>query len=256
MIFDSHAHYDDEAFDEDRDSLLPEIFKSGVSYIVNAGADIGLSKASVELSKKYEFLYPAVGIHPENADSFDDDSISTLKGLIRDNKKVVAVGEIGLDYYYEGAERDVQKEVFEQQIKLALAEGLPVIVHDREAHGDTFDIIRKYHDKGLRGVLHCYSGSPEMALTYVKLGFYIGFTGVITFKNAKKSLDVLKAVPLDSILIETDCPYLAPVPYRGKRNDSRNLVHVADKACEVLGLQYEYFVNVTCDNAKKLFDIQ
>lgn len=256
MIFDSHAHYDDEAFDADRNELLPLINKGGVSHIMNAGATLESSKFSVELSKRNDFIYAAVGIHPQNADEFADDTIGILRELCLNNGKVAAVGEIGLDYYYEGADKDIQKDVFEKQICLALELNLPVIVHDREAHSDTLEIVKKNYNKGLRGVLHCFSGSPETALEYVKMGFYIGFTGVITFKNAKRSLDVLKEIPIDRVLIETDCPYLAPVPLRGKRNDSRYLTHVVDKACETLDLERDYFIGITCENAKKLFGIE
>lgn len=254
MIFDSHAHYDDEAFDEDREEVLQEVQKSGISYIVNAGASIESSRASVELAGKHQFIYAAVGIHPQDADKFNSDSPGKLESLAG-SKKVVAIGEIGLDYYWEGPHKDVQKRVFEEQMKLALKLNLPVIIHDREAHGDTFDMVRRYASQGLLGVLHCYSGSPEMAVEYVKLGFYIGFTGVITFKNAVKSLEVLKVVPMDKILIETDCPYLAPVPFRGKRNDSRYLKHVVEKACQVLDIDYGYFAEKTCSNARDLFRI-
>lgn len=254
MIFDSHAHYDDEAFNDDRDEVLCEVKKSGVGFIVNAGANIKSSITSVELAKKYDFIYAAVGIHPQDAGTFQENTEDLLRGLANE-AKVVAIGEIGLDYYYEGADSCVQKIVFEEQIKLALDLNMPVIVHDREAHGDTFDIIKKYIGSGLKGVLHCYSGSTEMALRYIDMGFYLGFTGVITFKNAKKSIDVLREIPMDRILIETDCPYLAPIPFRGKRNDSRYLRQVVEKACEVLNLEHDYFTNLTCSNARELFKI-
>lgn len=254
MIFDSHAHYDDEAFDTDRDEVLKDAKRSGIEYILNAGANIKSSRASIELAEKYDFIYAAVGIHPQDAGEFNGDSKDILKDLTR-FKKVAAIGEIGLDYYYEGYDRDLQKKAFEEQIKLALELNIPVIVHDREAHGDTFEIIKRYTGRGLRGVLHCYSGSTEMAAQYVDLGFYLGFTGVITFKNAVKSIEVLKSIPIDKVLIETDCPYLAPVPFRGKRNDSRLLKHVVEKACEVLDVEYNYFTEKTCSNARELFGI-
>jgi TatD DNase family protein len=255
LIFDSHAHYDDEAFDEDRDEVLRQVRESVVSHIIDAGSNIESSKKAIELAKKYDFLYAAVGVHPEDAGGFDENSISILEELAQ-NKKVVAIGEIGLDYYYEDKAEDVlQKQVFEKQIELAIKLNLPIIVHDREAHKDTFDIIKKYSKMGLRGVLHCYSGSVEMVREYVKLGFFIGFGGVITFKNAKKSLEVLKEVPIENILIETDCPYLSPVPFRGKRNDSRNLKYVVAKASEVLGIEQEFFEKKTEENAKRLFGI-
>lgn len=254
MIFDSHAHYDDEDFDEDREEVLKAVKDSGIGYIVNAGANIESSRRSIDLAKKYDFVYAAVGIHPQDADEFKADSTGILKEFAM-NEKVVAIGEIGLDYYYGGSEKEVQKRVFEEQVKLALELNLPVIVHDREAHGDIFDIVKKYSSEGLKGVLHCYSGSPEMAEEYVKMGFYIGFTGVITFKNARKSIEVLERVPLERVLIETDCPYLAPIPFRGKRNDSGYLKYVVQKACETLNLEYDYFAQKTCTNAKTLFNI-
>jgi len=254
MIFDSHAHYDDEAFDGDRDELLQGMMEEGIGYIVNAGANINSSKASLALAEKFPFLYAAVGIHPQDAGEYSQKSIETLRGLAR-YQKVVAIGEIGLDYYYEGFDKELQKKAFEEQVKLAMDLGLPVIIHDREAHKDTFDILKKYACKGLKGVLHCYSGSAQMARDYVNMGFYIGFTGVITFKNAKKALEVLEEVPLNRILIETDCPYLAPVPYRGKRNDSRYLKYVVEKASETLGLERDSFIEQTCINGKTLFGI-
>lgn len=254
MIFDSHAHYDDEAFDEDRERVLDEVAKSGIGYVMNAGCNIESSKASVELANRYRFIYAAVGVHPEDANEFNEDTTGILKSLCK-NKKVSAIGEIGLDYYYKDIERDTQRKVFEEQIKLALELNLPVIVHDRDAHADTFEIISKYMHHGLRGVLHCYSGSTQMAEAYIKHGFYLGFNGVITFKNAKKSIEVLKSIPADKILIETDCPYLAPVPKRGERNDSRNLYYVIQKACQVLNIERDYFIKQTCENAKNLFNI-
>lgn len=255
MIFDSHAHYDDEAFDEDRDEVLRNVHESGIQYIVNAGSNIKWSEVSVELSDKYDFIYSAVGIHPENAEEFDENSIAMLYDLAC-SKKVVAIGEIGLDYYNGSDDKKLQKRIFKEQLNLAIRCGLPVIVHDREAHGDTFDLIKQYSGKGLRGVLHCYSGSLEQAREYIKMGFYIGFTGVITFKNSRKAVEVLKGIPQDRILIETDCPYLAPVPFRGRRNDSRLLKYTAQKACEILGVEYEYFTDQTLKNAKSLFNIK
>lgn len=254
MIFDSHAHYDDEDFDNDRDEVLKRVKDCGVSYIVDAGSTIESSKKAVELSNKYDFIYSAVGIHPEEVSEFDADSLDKISELCR-NDKVAAVGEIGLDYHYGSKNRDLQLKVFEEQIKLSIDLNLPVIVHDRDAHGDTFDLIRKYINKGLRGVLHCYSGSPEMAREYTDMGFYIGFTGVITFKNAKKPIEVLQSIPQDKILIETDCPYLAPEPFRGRRNDSSNLVYVIKKACEALNMEPGFFEDMTLNNAMKLFNI-
>lgn len=253
-IFDSHAHYDDEAFDGDREELLNEIRDSGIEYIVNAGSNLESSRRTIHLADKYNFIYAAIGIHPQDAGEYDDKSYKILKDMCS-NSKIVAVGEIGLDYYWEGYNKDVQKRAFEEQVKLALEMNLPIIVHDREAHQDTMDMVKKYIKSGLRGVMHCYSGSAEMALEYVDMGFYIGFTGVITYKNAVKSVDVLKQVPIDKVLIETDCPYLTPVPFRGKRNDSRHLKYVIEKACEVLNMDSERFASATSSNAKRLFSV-
>lgn len=255
MIFDSHAHYDDEAFETDREQVLNEVRESGVGRIVDAGSNLASSRTAVELSKKFDHVYAAVGVHPQDADEFDQDTVAIIEDM-SSSPKVVAIGEIGLDYYYDGAEREIQKRVFEEQIRLAIKLNLPVIVHDREAHGDTYDIIRKHKGEGLRGVIHCYSGSLEMAREYVDMGFYIGFTGVITFKNSKKAVEVLAGIPMDRILIETDCPYLAPVPFRGKRNDSRYLKYVIDRACEVLKCDPGYFEDLTFNNAMTLFNIK
>ncbi|KPU43085.1 putative deoxyribonuclease YcfH [Oxobacter pfennigii] len=255
MIFDSHAHYDDEAFDADRDQVLKEVKESKVSYIVNAGSSIESSKRGIELSGKYDFIYAAVGIHPHDAKNFDKKSIEVLKDLAA-FPKVVAIGEIGLDYYYDFSYKEDQIKAFEEQIKLGLELNLPIIVHDRDAHSDTFEIIKKYIKDGLKGIIHCYSGSAEMAVQYTKLGFYIGLGGVITFKNAVKSLEVLKNIPQDKILIETDCPYLTPVPHRGKRNDSRYLKYVVDKAAEVLAMDREEFIKLTCENGKRIFNMK
>jgi TatD DNase family protein len=221
---------------------------------MNAGSSIESSRKSIELAGKYDYVYAAVGVHPQDAAGFDECCTAELSHLAADDK-VKAIGEIGLDYYYEGPDREAQRNAFESQIRLALDLGLPVIIHDREAHGDMFEIVGKYRKSGLRGVLHCYSGSPELMREYLKMGFYIGFTGVITFNNPKKSLECLGEIPMDRILIETDCPYLAPVPFRGKRNDSRYLEYVLKKACEVLKLEYGCLEDRTFANACELFDI-
>lgn len=254
MIFDSHAHYDDEAFDGDRDDVLKAVKKDGVGYIMDAGSNIESSRISAQLSRKYDFLYAAAGIHPENAEEFDENSIDILRSIAK-FEKVRAIGEIGLDYYCDDSNKELQKKVFEEQLGLAIDLGLPVIVHDREAHEDTYNILKKYGSEGLRAVLHCYSGSCELAGEYIDMGFYLGFTGVITFKNARKPLEVLSKTPIEKILIETDCPYLAPVPFRGKRNDSRYLKYTARKACEIMNMDFDSFTETTCRNAREFFRI-
>lgn len=254
MIFDSHAHYDDEAFDDDRDEVLAAVRDDGVRYIMDAGSNIESSRFSAELARRYEFIYSAVGIHPENADGFAGNSLAEIRDIAK-FKKVRAIGEIGLDYHYDDSNREIQRKVFEEQVKLAIELNLPVIVHDRDAHRDTYRILKEYAGRGLAGVLHCYSGSNELAAEYVRMGFYLGFGGVITFKNAKKPGEILRSTPMDRILIETDCPYLAPSPFRGKRNDSRYLKYTARKACEILNVDFDSFTETTCKNARRLFGI-
>jgi TatD DNase family protein len=248
MIFDTHAHYTDEQF-EDRDILLPQIHKEGVSEIITCGTDIKSSIKSIELSKKYPFVYAAVGFHPEELTRIDVD-IPALKNLI--NERVVAIGEIGLDYYWNKENKEKQKDGFIRQILLAKELGLPVIVHDREAHGDTLEILKEYKPKG---VLHCFSGSTEMAKEIIKLGMYIGVGGVVTFKNSKKIVEVIKEIPLERILLETDAPYLAPEPFRGKINRSDYIEFVAKKIAEIKNVDYEQVLLQTTENTKKLFNI-
>lgn len=246
MIFDTHAHYTDEQF-EDRDILLPQIHKEGVSEIITCGTDIKSSINSIELSKKYPFVYAAVGFHPEELTRIDVD-IPALKNLI--TERVVAIGEIGLDYYWNKENKEKQKDGFIRQILLAKELGLPVIVHDREAHGDTLEILKEYKPKG---VLHCFSGSTEMAKEIIKLGMYIGIGGVVTFKNAKNLPEVIENIPLDRILLETDAPYLAPVPFRSKRNDSSLIPYIAEKIGDIKGISKEQVLKITKENAYRLF---
>ncbi len=251
-IFDSHAHYDDTAFDDDRDVLLSAINKYGVCGIINNGSSLELCKKGLEIAHKYPFVYQAVGVHPEYAESFDDDTLNSLEAMLHD-EKTVAVGEIGLDYHYEdGADKDIQKSVFIRQIELAKKHGLPIIVHDRDAHGDTFDILKEYKPKG---VVHCYSGSVETMREIVKLGMYIGMTGVITFKNARKAVECIAELPLDRLLIETDCPYLAPVPFRGKRCNSSMISMTAEKIAEIKGVTRSEILKATRENANRLFGL-
>jgi TatD DNase family protein len=253
LIFDSHAHYDDEAFNEDRTEVLDKIKKAGIARVLNCGSSLEACYNTVELAEKYDFIYGAAGIHPE----FPKDAVQNINkigDLALKSKKIVAIGEIGLDYYYEGYDREFQIKAFKEQMDLARQLDLPVIIHDREAHEDTMNVLKEF--KGINGVLHCYSGSLEMAREIIKLGLYIGFTGVITFKNAKKSVEVLQNIPEDRVLVETDCPYMAPVPHRGERNDSSYLLHTLEKIAEIRQLDYEKACYITYKNACNMLKIE
>lgn len=250
-IFDTHAHYDDEQFDSDRSELLASLTGKGITGVISCGVNAESSKANIDLSGKYPFIYAAVGYHGLNTEDLTDDYLDILKGLIK-NEKVVAIGEIGLDYHYEKETRDIQLKIFKEQIKLANEHDLPVIVHDREAHEDTLNILKELKP---RGVIHCFTGSVEMAKEIVKLGMYIGLGGAVTFKNAVKPVEVAKFVPADRLLVETDCPYMTPVPYRGKRNDSSLIPYTAEKIAEVRGVTAQEILNLTAENAKELFRI-
>jgi len=253
MIFDSHAHYDDEAFNEDRDKIIGELKDKGVIGVLNCGASLEGARMSVELSNKYDFIYSAVGIHPEHAEIVNKEVIEELRELSK-NPKVKAIGEIGLDYYYEeNPSREIQKSAFKLQMQLAKELNLPVVIHDRDAHKDTLDILKQYPE--VIGTVHCFSGSVEFAKECLKLGYYIGFTGVITFKNAKKIAEVAKEVPLDRILVETDCPYMAPVPHRGKRNQSDYIEYIIEKISEIKGKTIEEIEDITALNIKQLLKI-
>ncbi len=253
MYFDTHAHYDDEAFDADRDAVLASMPERGVELIVNPGCGESSSLCAMKLARRFPHVYAAVGWHPQEADDFSEASLDKLRAWARADK-VVAIGEIGLDYYYEGASKEKQRDVFSRQLALAKELGLPVIVHDREAHADCMEIVRQY--PGLRGVFHCYSGSAEMALELVSLGWYLSFTGAITFKNAKKAPEVVQRLPIDRIMIETDAPYLAPVPFRGKRNDSSFLEQIARRIAELRGTTPEEIAEQTKENGLRFFGIQ
>lgn len=252
LLFDTHAHYDATRFDADRRQLLASMQENGVGRILNAGCDLPSSRAAVELAHQYDFLWAAVGSHPDDADHVDDALVETYRQLAGD-ERVVAIGEIGLDYYYEDVPREIQKAAFIRQLDLARELGLPVIVHERDAHGDAMEIIRKYPD--VTGVFHCYSGSLEMARELVRLGWYVGFTGVLTFKNARKALEVAENVPLYRLLLETDCPYMAPEPYRGRRCDSTMMVRTAEKLAQLRDMDLEEIARVTWDNGSRLFGI-
>ena len=253
-IFDTHAHYDDERFDDCRDDLLNTLKDNGVGYIINNSTDLFESaEKCLRMSEKYDFCYTAVGIHPELVETkgmtVDEQRLSELVK----NPKVVAIGEIGLDYYWSTERKEQQKAVFHRQCELANQLGLPVIVHDREAHGDTLEILREIKPKGS---LHCFSGSREMALELVKLGMYIGVGGVVTFNNARKLVETVEAVPLERILLETDAPYLSPVPYRGKTCHSAYIYYTAMKVAEIKKISDDEVLKVTFDNAKELFAIK
>lgn len=253
QYFESHAHYDDKRFKEDREELLRELLPAaGVSHIINIGCDLKSSEMSLRLAEKYDYIYAAVGIHPHELYDMSSQTIERLKKLSA-HPKAVAIGEIGLDYYYDTHPREFQRFWFIQQLRLAEETGLPVVIHSRDAAQDTFEIISR--SKVRRGSIHCYSGSAEMAQEYVKMGFHIGIGGVVTFRNAKKLVETVQAIPLESILIETDCPYLAPEPNRGKRNDSRNLQYVVKKIAELKGIAPEEIAEITAQNAKALFGI-
>lgn len=251
MIFDSHAHYDDSRFDGDRDDLFNRVFKEkGVCGVITCGTNMESSKRAIALSKKYDNVYASVGVYPE--DIVDTVDIEALKALAAD-ERVVAIGEIGLEYHYEGVDRQIQKREFERQIELANELSLPIIVHDREAHGDTVDILRRTKPKG---VIHCFSGSVEIMREILKLGMYIGLGGAVTFKNARVPVEAAKEVPLDRLLLETDAPYMSPVPFRGQRCDSTMIKYVAEKIAEVRGASADEILNAAEKNAKTLFGIK
>lgn len=253
-IFETHAHYDDEAFDEDREKLLEELPEKGVCGVITAGADLKSSVAAVHLAEKYPYIYAAVGIHPENiSEDFNVASLYEFENLIEEHKKVVAVGEIGLDYHFRQDNKEIQKEIFLKQIELANKHSLPVLVHDREAHGDTMEILKKTAPKG---IVHCFSGSVEMAKEVVNLGMYLGIGGVVTFKNAKTIVEVVREMPLDVMVLETDAPYMAPVPFRGKRCDSTMIKYTAEKIAEIKNVPVDEVLNTTKSNAIKLFGIK
>lgn len=253
MYFDTHAHYDDRAFDEDREALLQGLGEGAVKLIIDPGCDAPSSRRALELAERFPFVYAAVGLHPEELDKYSPESFEEICSMAR-HPRCVAIGEIGLDYYWDASHKEEQKALFRRQIELALELDKPVIVHDREAHGDCLEIVRDY--PGLRGVFHCYSGSAEMAKELLKLGWYLGFDGPVTYKNARKALEVLELCPMDRMLMETDSPYLSPVPMRGKRNDSSNLKYVAEKIAQVKGISPEQAAAITLDNGCRLFGIE
>lgn len=254
MIFETHAHYDDEKFENDRDELLKSLPGEGIGYVVNVGASLSSTKASLELAERYEHVYAAVGVHPNETGELTEENFQWLSQMA-DKPKVVAIGEIGLDYYWKEPEQAVQKQWFERQMELAREKKLPMIIHSRDAAKDTLDMIKACDGGSIGGVIHCYSYSVEMAKTYLDMGFYLGIGGVVTFNNARKLQEVVAYMPLDRMVLETDCPYLAPVPNRGKRNSSLNLKYVAEKIAEIRNISAEEVIETTYQNAKKMYRI-
>lgn len=253
MLFDTHAHMDDRAFDADRDTLLTAFPSHGIGLLMNPGCSLESSRNASELSQKYDYIYAAVGSHPDAADEVNDAVLEEYRKLCKLNPKIKAIGEIGLDYHYEDIPRELQKKAFLSQLELARELDLPVIVHERDAHEDGMAIVRQFSD--VKGVFHCYSGSAEMARQLTDLGWYIGFTGVLTFKNARRAIEAAQAIPLERIVIETDCPYMSPEPFRGKRNDPSRVYRMAEKLAEIRGISAEEARRITFENGKRLYRI-
>ena len=258
MIFETHAHYDDQAFEQDRESLLKELKEQNIGTVVNIGASIASSQKTLELTKQYPFFYGAIGVHPDETKELTEENFLQLKEVAQ-QEKVVAIGEIGLDYYWDSTPREVQKYWFEKQLDLAVELQLPVVIHSRESASDTLEIIKKYVQKTngtLTGVIHCFSYGVELAEEYVKMGFYLGIGGVVTFKNGRKLKEVVQKIPLEYLVLETDSPYLAPVPYRGKRNTSLNLCYIAEEVANIKQISVEEVIKTTTENANTLYQIE
>jgi len=254
MIFETHAHYEGQEFDADRHELLPALFKEGIGLIIDVGSSMETTEKAFLLSKKYKRLFFAAGVHPDSVSELDDEKIEKLRDIARD-RKCLAIGEIGPDFHYidDDKLKELQLYWFRRQLDLALEEDLPVIIHSRDAAGVTLDIMKEYSKKGLRGVMHCYSYSLDQAKEYVKMGYFLGFGGAVTFKNATKKREIVKEIPMNSIVLETDCPYMAPVPVRGSRNDSSNLKYVIEKISEIKGISEKEIEERTWENAMELF---
>lgn len=253
MLFDTHAHMDDRAFQEDRHTILTGLANRGVALVMNPGCSLESSRAAVALARQYPFVFAAVGSHPDAADEVCSQVLEEYRTLCKLNDKVKAIGEIGIDYHYEDIPRDLQLRAFRAQMALAQELDLPVIVHEREAHTDGMAVVREF--PRVTGVFHCYSGSAEMALQLTQLGWYIGFTGVLTFKNARRAIEAAQAIPLERIVLETDCPYMAPEPFRGKRNNPGYLYRMAEQLAQIRGLSVEDIQNITTANGKRLYRI-
>lgn len=254
MLIDSHAHLDDKRFNRDRDMIIKNLNSNGIESVVNIGADLKTSKASVELADKYENIYAVVGVHPHSATEINKAALERLRELAK-NEKVLAIGEIGLDFHYDRSPRDVQRSAFRAQIDLAKELNLPIVIHSREADGETFDIIKESMDGNLKVLLHCYSGSAELAQEYIKLGCYISLAGPVTFNNARVPKEVAKVVALDRLLVETDSPYLTPTPYRGKRNEPMFVKYVAKEIAELKGIDIEELSKATLENTKRFYNM-
>ena len=254
MLFDTHAHMDDHAFDADRETLLADLPGQGIGLLMNPGCSLASSRNASKLAQRYDYIYAAAGSHPDAADEVNEEVLEEYRNLCRDNPKIKAIGEIGLDYHYEDIPREIQQRAFRLQMGLARELNLPVIVHEREAHEDGINIVSEFPE--VTGVFHCYSGSAEMAKWLTARGWYIGFTGVLTFKNARKAVETAAAVPLDRIVLETDCPYMSPEPFRGKRNDPGKLYRMAEKLAEIRGLTVEEVHAITTENGKRLYRIK
>ncbi len=252
MIFDTHAHYDDEQFDIDRDSLLLSMKENGIGTIVNIGANLASSKTTLELAHKYDFIYGAVGVHPSDSAELNDDNFDRIRQMCAD-EKCVAIGEIGLDYYWPEPDHEIQKKWFVRQLDLAREVKLPVVIHSRDAAADTVEVLKDNNAGDIGGVVHCFSYSKEVAIECVKMGFYIGVGGVLTFKNGKKMKEVVSEIPIEKIILETDCPYLAPEPNRGKRNSSLNLPYVVKAMAEIKGISEEEVIDITERNARAMY---
>ena len=253
MLFDTHAHMDDRAFDADREALLTSLPRQGLSLVMNPGCSLSSSQNVDKLTRAYDYLYGAVGSHHDVCDEVNEEVLDIYRTLCRENPKIKAIGEIGLDYHYEDIPREIQQRAFRLQMSLAKELGLPVIVHDRDAHADSMAIVEEFPE--VKGVFHCYSGSVEMAQWLIDRGWYIGFTGVLTFKNARKAVEVAEAIPLERIVLETDCPYMAPEPFRGKRNDPGKLYRMAERLAQIRGLSVEEVQTITLENGKRLYGI-
>ena len=254
MLFDTHAHMDDRAFHQDREELIAGLPEKGVGIVMNPGCSLESSRNAAALAEKYPHVYAAVGSHPDVADEVNEEVLEEYRKLCKLHPKVKAIGEIGIDYHYEDIPRDLQLKAFRMQMELAREVGLPVIVHEREAHEDGMAVVKEFPD--VTGVFHCYSGSAEMARQLVDLGWYIGFTGVLTFKNARKAIETASSIPLERIVLETDCPYMAPEPFRGKRNDPGYIYRMAEKLAEIRGLSVEEIQAITTENGKRLYRIE
>lgn len=254
MLFDTHAHFDDPQFDSDRDEVIKSLADDGVTRVMNIGANMETSKKAIEIANKYDFIYATVGVHPCDTYDMTDEDIERLRIMAKNNPKVRAIGEIGLDYYFDDTKPDIQKEWFIKQLHLAKELNMPVVIHDRDSKGDAIEILKR---EGIsNGVMHCFSGSAETARELVKMGFMISFTGVLTFKNARRAVEACRSIPIERLMIETDCPYMAPEPQRGERNYSGYVKYVARKMAEIKGLSYEETARITMENGLRFYGIE